>query len=294
MTEYQGASAAAIQHHYDIGNEFYQLFLDPTLTYSCALFDDTEGADTLERAQLRKIDWHIAHARAAGKPCVLEVGCGWGSVLGRLRHHHGVERAVGLTLSAAQVAWIAAHPVPGVEPRLENWFDHTPRQPYDAIITIGAIEAFARPGLAPDAKLASYTRFFERCHGWLRPGGSMSVQAIVYENTRRGERSPFMQTDIFPESDVPRIADLAQAVEGRFEIESLRCDRAHYERTCRAWLANLKARRDEAVALVGEARVATYEKYFKMCIVGFHIARVNLVRMALRRLDNSFWSLPAR
>ena len=93
-----GASAEAIQAHYDTGNAFYRLWLDPTRTYSCALWDE---ADALEEAQIDKLDYHIEQAQAAGTGQVLDIGCGWGSLLERLTTAHGVERAVGLTLSFA-------------------------------------------------------------------------------------------------------------------------------------------------------------------------------------------------
>src|SRR5688500_8349804 len=99
----RGASAEAIQYHYDVGNGFYQLWLDADLNYSCAMWHEN---DTLEEAQLRKLDHHIAAARAQGGARVLDIGCGWGSLMRRLVEHHGVDRAVGLTLSAQQADWI--------------------------------------------------------------------------------------------------------------------------------------------------------------------------------------------
>src|SRR5438874_3944026 len=94
-----GASAGAIQHHYDVGNPFYELWLDPTLTYSCARW---EPGDALEEAQIRKLDLIIGLGGASGKARVLDIGCGWGSCLDRLVRHHRVGEAVGLTMSRSQ------------------------------------------------------------------------------------------------------------------------------------------------------------------------------------------------
>src|SRR5262245_59552944 len=94
-----GASAAAIQHHYDVGNDFYRLWLDDTMSYTCALFDDAQAEESLEQAQLRKLDYHIEQMRGAGARRVLDVGSGWGNALRRLVSAHEVARAVGLTLS---------------------------------------------------------------------------------------------------------------------------------------------------------------------------------------------------
>lgn len=97
VTSGPGASAEAIQAHYDISNEFFRLWLDPTLSYSAALWED---GDTLEEAQLRKIDFHLESAQARGAHNLLDVGCGWGSLLRRSLEHWGVHRAVGLCLSS--------------------------------------------------------------------------------------------------------------------------------------------------------------------------------------------------
>ena len=98
-----GASPEAIKSHYDVGNDFFRLVLDPEMIYSCALYED---GDDLATAQIRKLDHHIAAAKAAGTKRVLDIGCGWGAMLRRLVEHAGVGHAVGLTLSSAQADYI--------------------------------------------------------------------------------------------------------------------------------------------------------------------------------------------
>jgi cyclopropane-fatty-acyl-phospholipid synthase len=98
-----GASVQAIQHHYDLSNAFYQLWLDRSCTYSCALWQE---GDSLEAAQLRKIDFHIEQARVKQGDRVLDIGCGWGSTLNRLVEKYQVQQAIGLTLSETQSQWI--------------------------------------------------------------------------------------------------------------------------------------------------------------------------------------------
>lgn len=278
-----GASAAAIRHHYDVGNDFYRLWLDPSMTYSCALWEE---GDTLESAQVRKLDFHAAQARAAGAARVLDVGCGWGSGLRRLVEHHGVGRAVGLTLSAAQAEWVRALGVPGIEARVEGWEEHAPEAPYDAVISIGAFEHFARPQMENIERVAAYRAFFARCHGWLRPAGWMSLQTIAWGNARPEDRSEFFTREIFPESDLPKLADVAAAADRLFEVVALRNDRRDYARTAREWLARLAARRAEAVATVGEEAVLRFERYLKLVVVAFEaLGNLVLYRISLRRID---------
>jgi cyclopropane-fatty-acyl-phospholipid synthase len=168
LLEREGASMEAIQHHYDLSNEFYALWLDRNMLYSCALWED---GDDLDAAQERKMDYMIEQARAPGAAHVLDIGCGWGGVLRRLVSKHGVARATGLTLSAAQAEWTRDHPVPGVEAHVHDWKDFEPEQPFDAIISIGAFEHFARLENTEAEKIAAYRRFFQTCRQWLKPGG---------------------------------------------------------------------------------------------------------------------------
>lgn len=127
---YQGASEQAIQHHYDLSNEFYQLFLDSHMVYSSALW---QAGDTLESAQVRKIDFHINQARANGAKRVLDIGCGWGATLKRLVENHNVSSAIGLTLSQAQAEWTQAFENSNIHVRLESWSDHSPEEPYPSV-----------------------------------------------------------------------------------------------------------------------------------------------------------------
>lgn len=284
-SEYKGASVAAIRHHYDAGNEFYRLWLDPTLTYSCAMWDGLEFPLELESAQRRKIDFHIMQAKAQNAGRVLDIGCGWGSLLKGLVAEHNVGKAVGLTLSKAQAEWVASFDDERIDVHLENWFDHSPEQPYDAIISVAAFEAFAKPELSKKAKAEAYRSFFAKCHRLLKPGKWMSIQTIAWGNTPEKETSQFLETQIFPESDLPHLAEIAEASERLFEVMAIRNDYDDYERTCRVWLSRLKDNREAAVELVGPEVVTRYEKYLKMAIIGFHLRRLHLFRMTFRRID---------
>jgi cyclopropane-fatty-acyl-phospholipid synthase len=282
-----GASKRAIGHHYDAGNDFYATWLDGTMTYSGALYDPDDPSEPLESAQIRKNDFHVQQAHAAGASSVLDVGCGWGSLLDRLVGVHGVEHAVGLTLSEAQAGWIGKHADPRVEVRVEGWADHQPDSPYDAVISIGAIEHFAKPEISIAEKIEAYRSFFERCHEWLKPGGWISLQGIGYGNLKREDfAGSFVARDIFPESEFIRLAEIAEASERRFEITSVLQDRKDYERTCAIWLDNLRRNRAAAVAVGGEDLVERYERYLELCVRGWELGATNLFRIAMRRIDH--------
>ncbi|CAM5278599.1 Class I SAM-dependent methyltransferase OS=Streptomyces alboniger OX=132473 GN=CP975_14210 PE=3 SV=1 [Streptomyces alboniger] len=278
-TDYRGATAESIRHHYDVSNEFFALWLDADLTYTCALWDDSDADEPLETAQKRKLDHLIEGARAPGVRRVLDVGCGWGSLLERLVVKYGVERAVGLTLSDSQAEKVRAAAPPRTEVRVENWLDHRPDEPYDAIISIGAFEHFARTGLSRAERIAAYREFFDRCRAWLPAGGRIALQTNIKGNNVRMDKQTvrdlmFIIDIIFPESEIPALSEVIESSEKKFDVVSLRNDPDHYSRTCREWLNRLRARRAEAVRVAGEETVANYERYLGS--TGGHFAQRHL------------------
>jgi cyclopropane-fatty-acyl-phospholipid synthase len=284
-TAYAGASQGAIKHHYDVGNDFWSLWLDPRMTYSCALW---ESGDTLDTAQLRKLDFHIDSAHAAGARRVLDVGCGWGSMLGRLLER-GSKHVTGLTLSKEQHDWIAAWKDDRVEVKTTGWADYEADAPFNSIISVGAFEHFARPGMTRAEKVDAYRSFFDRCHGMLQPGSWLSLQTIAKGDVTldgRGLRDySFIMRRIFPESDLPRLSEVTQAIEGRFELVALHNDRWDYVRTCEVWLRRLNAARSAVLESFDEELFDVYARYLEACIHQFADGHAVLLRFALRRID---------
>ena len=283
-TEAVGASAKAIQYHYDVSNAFYALWLDATMTYSCPLW---ETGDDLEAAQQRKYDYHIQQSQAAEKARVLDVGCGWGGQIKRLVSKAGVGHAVGLTLSAAQCQSLREAKIPRAEFLLESWAAHNPAAKYDAAISIGALEHFAAYGIPQEAKVQCYRDFFAKMHELLQPGARLSLQTMSYGSIPRGHvhRDLFIANEIFPESDFPRLADLAQASETYFEVERMRDDRMHYARCYREWFDRLRANEDEAVHVVGQEVFEKYCRYLRLFSYSFESGAFGLLRLTFRRLD---------
>ena len=284
--EKYGGSAEGIRDHYDISNDFWPSVLQSTMAYSSALF--TSAQEDLDIAQKRKIDWHIANSGADRAKSVLDIGCGWGSVLKPLSEMDAVERIVGLTLSDAQAEYLAEKKLPNTEVRVENWAVHEPTEAYDAIISVGAFEHFAKPNESSEEKIAVYRDFFQRCHQWLSPNGRMSLQTIAYGNMKREDASDFINDVIFPESDLPYLYEVVQACEGIFEIVAHRNDRMDYATTMDHWGKNLKANRENALKQVGQQKVEEMERFFKMASMGFRMGKQYLLRFSLRPIHDKW------
>lgn len=311
---YKGTSLEAIVRQYDYLGNFYRLALGPDLVFSYAMWQDD---DTLESAQVRKLDYHVDAARAAGTPRVLDVGCGWGSLLRRLVQTHQVEHAVGLTMSPGQADWIREQRWPGCEARAENWFDHQPDALYDAIIAIEAIEHFAGSTLSRTRRVARYREFFERCHAWLRPGGRLSLQANTWHdrgwvaamllpaqamalpgvggrsgshrmeaavgglrNLREGLHA---SRKVFPEMFLPTRAEIAQAGQETFELVDERRDPDDGARTIQAWLERLETNRDEGNRIVGPQAVSDLIREQRTSLRFQQERRIGVIRMTFQR-----------
>jgi len=277
-----GATRAAIEHHYDVGRDFFRLWLDVRMVYSCALW---RGAldDDLDSAQLAKLEWHATAAQVDGAKRVLDVGCGWGAMLRYLVAERQVGHVTGLTLSSDQFATtpISEH----VEVRLEDWRDHQPPATYDAVVSIGAFEHFARPDLSRAQRRAVYGNFFDRCALWLAEGGRLSLQTIAYEDLdpSTGPVSSFFSEEIFPESVLPQLSDIVEAAEGRFRLVAFRNDPDHYEHTLRLWQKRLEANRADASSLVGQETYRQYLRYLRVSRAMFDRRVCTLYRMVFER-----------
>lgn len=283
-----GATPDAIEAHYDVSDEFYQLWLGSTMVYSGALWAD---GDDLDRAQARKMSHHIAAIQMQPGHRILEVGCGWGTLLRMLVEQQSASRAVGLTLSRAQYERVRAFPITNIEVRLESWQQHESEIPYDGIISIGAFEHFARLDFDERDKVNVYRNFFEKSRTLLRRQGRLSLQTFAYgsannrENAANKASTRFLAEEVFRETDPPRLANIADAIEGKFEMVCLHNDRDGYARTCRTWLHNLRANKTKAEELVGRETFDRFERYLNYSYIGFISGNLDLYRITLQRIE---------
>lgn len=285
-----GASVEAISCHYDVGTEFYRLWLDRDLTYSAARWSDPRQVAvssvspvSLELAQEAKLDFHLRAVGVGPGDSLLDVGCGWGSMLRRAVEQYGVAAATGLTLSTDQYNHLRALDLPGVEVRLENYEDYRPAGKFSGIVSVGAFEHFTRPGLSAAEKVAVYRRFFERCHGWLDRGARLSLQTITWGNVPRDKTGFLMAQDVFPETDPPYVADVLEASANTFEPIYMENCRSDYVRTLQVWLERLRARQREIEAMTRAGTFDFYERYLRRSIYGFKRKQFQLCRFVYQR-----------
>ena len=254
----------AISHHYDVGNEFYELVLGPSLTYSCARWSG--DATTLDAAQAAK---HDLVCRKLGLPTrpglhLLDVGCGWGSMAMHAASRYGA-RVVGVTISEEQCE-LARRRVKEagledlVEIRLQDYRD-VERGSFDAISSIGMFEHVGTERAA---------EYFEVLHAALRPTGRLLNHAISAVGGSRLSSRSFIGRYVFPDGELVDVADVIAAMEhAGFEVRDVESLREHYARTLRAWIANLESHWHAAVREVGEERARVWRIYMAGSVVGF-------------------------
>ncbi len=262
--------SAAVTHHYDVGNDFYRLVLGPSMTYSCARFE--QGGATLEEAQRSKHELICRKLGLSDEPGrrLLDVGCGWGSMAMHAAAEHGAY-VVGITLSPPQVELARARVEEAsladrVEIKLLDYRELRGER-FDAISSIGMFEHVGR------ARMAEY---FSTLFSLLRPRGRLLNHAISSTRGTRLKGRTFMNRYVFPDGELLDVADVSKAMEGAgLELRDVESLREHYAKTLRHWVANLESRWDEAVALVGAERARVWRLYMSASVNGFedgHIA----------------------
>jgi cyclopropane-fatty-acyl-phospholipid synthase len=244
----------SVRHHYDVSNEFYRLILGESMVYSCAYF--SSPGDSLEQAQERKLDLLCRKLRLEQGERLLDIGCGWGSLVIHAAARYGA-RAVGVTLSEAQ-ARLARERArrAGVGDRVEVRiadYREVADGPYDKIVSVGMYEHVGRSQLG---------RYVRAVRDLLRPGGLFLNHGIARVHSETPAHDTFISRYIFPDGELHPVGDLLaelrnEGLEAR-DVESLR---EHYVLTLRRWVENLERSRDAALAEVGEQRERAWRLY---------------------------------
>ncbi len=271
----------AIAFHYDLPLEFYRTFLDRDLVYSCAYFDD--GIETIDDAQSAKLDYLCKKLRVRPGERLLDIGCGWGSLVLRAALRFGAD-AVGITLSRAQFdearRRIAEAGLAG-RARVELLdYRELGAERFDKIVSVGMFEHVGRQRLGA---------YFAAAFAALKPGGLFLNHGIAHQNPRlrSGKSTGFMERFIFPDGELVEISDaLAVAESAGFEVRDVENLREHYARTLRAWVANLERNAGAAIAAAGVQAYRAWRLYMAGSAQGFRIGRLGLFQALLARRDD--------
>jgi cyclopropane-fatty-acyl-phospholipid synthase len=283
---------SAIQFHYDVGNEFYQLWLDPRMVYSCAYFATPEMS--LEEAQLAKLDLVCRKLRLRAGERMLDVGCGWGALIIHAARHYGVD-ALGITLSESQAA-LARRRIAdaGLRDRcrveLRDYRELGDTPPFDKIASVGMVEHVGVENLPV---------YFAALHRALAPGGLLLNHGIVNVGITREHggwrqrlerrlwrRDEFIDQYVFPDGKLgPLHAVIAAGEAAGFETRDVESLRPHYALTLRAWLRRLLDQREAATNIVGERVFRTWRLYMAASAHGFASARLNVVQTLFAKPD---------
>jgi cyclopropane-fatty-acyl-phospholipid synthase len=283
----------AISHHYDVGNDFYEIVLGPSMVYSCAYWGAIENADTLETAQRDKLELVCAKLGLTPGQRLLDVGCGWGSMAIHAAREHGVS-VVGVTLSQEQAAYARKRVADEgltdrVEIRVQDYRDATDG-PYDAISSIG---------MAEHVGADRYLEYARVLYGLLKPGGRL----LNHQIARRPQRDEsaydvdeFIDAYVFPDGELAPIGTTVTQLErAGFEVRDVEAIREHYARTLRRWVANLEADWKRAVRLTSPGRARVWRLYMAASALAFERNRIGVNQvLAVKSPESGASGLPLR
>jgi cyclopropane-fatty-acyl-phospholipid synthase len=269
---------AAIRHHYDVSNAFYELILGPSMVYSCAYF--AEAGESLEAAQARKLDLICRKLRLAHGERLLDIGCGWGSLLIHAAQWYGV-RGVGVTLSSEQARYARERIARlGLQDRIEirvQDYRELADGPFDKIASVGMYEHVGRGEL---------DRYATQVHRLLAPGGLFLNHGIARLHSEVPSENTFIYRYVFPDGELSPVTDVMAAMQtAGLEVRDVESLREHYPLTLRAWVANLVARHEEAVAEVGAERERVWRMYMLGSALGFEDGDVTVYQVLTTRPD---------
>jgi cyclopropane-fatty-acyl-phospholipid synthase len=283
----------AISHHYDVGNEFYELVLGPSMVYSCAYWSAPEPEGTLADAQRDKLELVCRKLALTPDQRLLDVGCGWGSLAVHAAREHGV-RVVGITLSQEQAAYarkrVAEEGLTDrVEIRVQDYRDVVDG-PFDAISSIG---------MAEHVGAERYLEYADLLHRLLAPGGRL----LNHQIARRPQRDEstytldeFIDAYVFPDGELAPLGTTVTLLErAGFEVRDVESIREHYALTLRRWVADLEAGWTRAVRLAGPGRARVWRLYMAACAVAFERNQIGVNQvLAVRTPDSGLSGMPLR
>ncbi len=284
----------AISHHYDVGNDFYEIVLGPSMVYSCAYWPAPEAdGGTLETAQRDKLELISRKLDLAPGLRLLDVGCGWGSMAIHAAREHGVS-VVGITLSQEQAAYARKRVADEgltdrVEIRVQDYRDVTDG-PYDAISSVG---------MAEHVGAERYLEYAAVLHRLLKPGGRLLNHQIARRPEREGSTysvDAFIDSYVFPDGELAPVGTTVTQLErAGFEVRDVESIREHYALTLRRWVTNLEGEWARAVGLAGAGRARVWRLYMAASALAFERNRIGVNQvLAIRTPESGVSGLPLR
>lgn len=271
----------SIEYHYDVSNDFYKLFLDQNLVYSCAYFKHED--DSLDQAQLNKLDHILTKLCVKAGETLLDVGCGWGALV--IRAAQRGMKAVGVTLSSNQLEYAKARIAElglsdRCEVRLQDYRDIPASERFDKIVSVGMFEHVGHKNLR---------LYFERMHQLLKDGGAMLMHGITathpdHREVGRGG-GEFIDKYVFPDGELPHVSFALRCLaEAGFEIVDVESLRRHYTRTLTFWAHHLEKNAALARNIAGDKRFRIWRVYLAGCAYGFRSNWMNIHQMLVCKL----------
>jgi len=275
----------AVSYHYDVSNDFYQLWLDRRMIYTCAYFADP--SDDIDRAQERKLDYICRKLRLVPGDRLLDIGCGWGGLVIYAAQQYGVH-ALGITVSRKQVD-LAQERIrqAGLQDRCRVEFQdyREVSGTFDKLVSVGMFEQIGGEMLP---------LYFQKAYTLLRPGGVFLNHGISQSGWEGKPRNQaFSQRYVFPDGELKPIHTTLQAAEqARLEVRDVESLREHYILTLQNWVRRLEARAGEARQLTNETTYRIWRVYMAGAADGFRAARLNLYQTLLVKPDRGVSGLP--
>jgi cyclopropane-fatty-acyl-phospholipid synthase len=283
--------AAAVTHHYDVGNDFYRVVLGDSMVYSCAYFRDqpagTFGGSDLDTAQAAKLELVCRKLALRPGQRLLDVGCGWGSLVLHAAREHGVS-AVGVTLSPSQAEFARnrvrdAGVADRVEIRVQDYRD-VDDGPFDAISSIGMAEHVGRK---------EFTAYAAHLRSLLPPGGRL-LNHMIATHEHEHPADPFIDAYVFPDGELIPLGVTVSALEATgLEVRDVHVLREHYVLTLRHWLARLERGWDDAMEASGVGRARVWRLYMAAAALGFERRRLGVNQvLAVRPTETGISGMP--
>lgn len=270
----------AVTYHYDLSNDFYELWLDRRMVYSCAYFE--RGDEDIDTAQVQKLDYICRKLRLRPGESLLDVGCGWGALVLYAAEHFGV-RALGVTLSESQAElakqriWEAGLSE-RCEVRLCDYRDLDPSSPFDKIVSVGMFEHVG------ESRLQEY---FQHVWKLLGTGGVFLNHGISVSATYSRKGPSFIDKYVFPDGGLVPLATTIRIAEAcGFEVRDVESLREHYARTLRKWLSRLESRYEDARKIASETVYRIWRIYMSGCAHAFATGRVNIYQVLMSKPEN--------